>query len=152
MLRDIVYVYPSLLLETLERFDIEVPKDRGYIALLRFEVITPDSFMWRISIKNKIYYLYAEDYIRVLTDVQRIFSQYAEDTECQLIKAKRPLDFKSSDPVKDAYIYIPPNNVDDLMTYAVDSGHDFVFLAVTNEDSSDALFSDYAPRGFFVKY
>ena len=152
MLRNIVYAYPSLLLETLERFDIEVPEDSGYIALLRFEVITPDSFMWRISIKNKIYYLYAEDNIQELAELQRIFSQYTEDAKCQLIKAKRPLNFKSSKPVKGAHVYTPPNDVDDLMTYAVDSGHDFVFLAVTNEDASEALFSDHAPRGFFVKY
>lgn len=152
MLRDIVYSHSRSLLETLERFDIEVPKDRDYIALLRFEVITPDSFMWRISIKGKIYYLYAEDFIQELTDVQRIFSQYAKDTKCQLVKAKRPLDFNSSDPVKGALVYMPPDNVDDLMTYAVDSGYDFIFLAVTNEDASDALFSDHAPRGFSVKY
>lgn len=76
VLRDFVYTTDQrLLMHVLQRFGIVVPQGE-YIALLRFEVITPDSFIWRLGIGKHVYYLYAEDYIPGLDHVRKVVSSY----------------------------------------------------------------------------
>lgn len=146
MLRSFVY-QPSLdvVLETLGRFDLTLPE---YIAMVRFEVISPDSFMWRLLIGNDVYYLYAEDYIPGLDYVRLVFGQYIEDDEWSFVKPKTIIEFDDSTSVRSAITYQKPEDSDEMMQYAVNSGHDLVFLARSSEDSDDAQFSNLAPRGF----
>ena len=148
MLRDFEY-YPSEydIREILDRFDIELPE---YISLLRFEVITPDSFMWRLLIGDNVYYLYAEDYVPGLDHIKTTFDTYLEDSGREFVKPKSTIKFEDASPVTGATAYRKPSDADEMMQYTVDSGHDFVFLARSNEDTDNAQFSDSAPRGFSI--
>lgn len=146
MLRDFEYQpNASQIREILVRFNLDLPE---HIALVRFEVITPDSLMWRLLIGNNIYYLYAEDYVPSLTHVKTVFDQYIESHEWDFIEPRVTTTFTDAGPVKSATTYQEPDDSDDIMQYAVDSGYDFVFLARSNEDADNAQFSDWAPRGF----
>lgn len=146
MLQDFEY-RPHLvnLREVLDRFTIDLPE---YIALVRFEVITPDSFMWRILIGEGVYYLYAEDYVPDMDHVKSIFKKYLENDRWELVKPKSTIKFENSTPVKSAITYPEPDDSDEMMLYAIDSGPDFVFLVQSSEDAHNAPFSDSAPRGF----
>lgn len=146
MLRDFEYRSNEVNIRNiLGRFNIELSE---YIALLRFEVITPDSFMWRLLIGDSVYYLYAEDYVPGLGHVKAVFDKYLENDTWELMRAKSTVNFEDSPPVKGATTYKEPDDSDEMMQYAVDSGHDFVFLARSSENADNAQFSDSAPRGF----
>lgn len=146
MLRDFAY-NPDLnvLLAALVRFNVDLPKD---IAVVRFEVITPDSFMWRLLIGDGVYYLYAEDYIPSLGHVKSIFNKYLEDENWQFIKPRNVIDFEDASPVRTAAVYEKAEDSDEIMQCAIDSGHDLVFLVRATDRPDDAQFSDTAPRGF----
>jgi hypothetical protein len=146
MLRDFEYLRHSVnIRELLGRFDIDLPE---HIALVRFEVITPDSFMWRILIGKGVYYLYAEDYVPGIDHIKSVFNKYLENDKWELVKPKSTIKFEDATPVKGATTYQEPDDSDDMMRYAIDSGYDFVFLAHSSEDADNAQFSDFAPRGF----
>ena len=146
MLRDFEYHSNEInVRDTLSRFNIELSE---YIALVRFEVITPDSFMWRLLIGDSVYYLYAEDYVPGLGYVTSVFNKYLENDKWELVKPKSTIKFGDATPVQGATSYQEPDDSDEMMQYAVDSGHDFVFLARSSEDAGSAQFSDSAPRGF----
>jgi hypothetical protein len=146
MLRDFEYhPHKDLIPGILGRFNIELS---GIIALVRFEVITPDSFMWRLLIGDSVYYLYAEDYVPSLSHVKSIFNQYIENDGWSFVKPRAVIQFDDATPVKDATTYNKPDDSDDIMQYAVDSGYDLVFLVRSNENADNAQFSDSAPRGF----
>jgi hypothetical protein len=146
MLRDFEYRPTSdQIRDTLSRFDLELPE---YVALVRFEVITPDSFMWRFLIGNSIYYLYAEDYVPGLEHVKSVINKYLENDKWEFVKPKSTIKFEEATPVKGATTYEEPDNSEEMMKYAIDSGRDFVFLARSTEDANNAQFSDSAPRGF----
>jgi hypothetical protein len=136
-----------LIKDVLNCFDIKDTK----FSMLRFEVISPDSFMWRLLIGDRIYYLYAEDFIPSLEHVRHILDTYLNSGDWSLVKCKIPTDFTSSSPVKGAAVYKEPDDVSEIMKYAVDSGHDFVFLALSKEYHTNALFSKSSPRGFSNK-
>ena len=72
MLRDFMYSSNfHQICYILGQFDIPKPiKDNNVLTLLEFKVITPDSFLWRILIDNVVYYLYAEDFITSLDDIE----------------------------------------------------------------------------------
>ena len=91
MLRDFEY-HPrkNTISEILGRFDSAFSGDN---ALVRFEVITPDSFMWRLLINDGVYYLYAEDYVPSLDHATAIFNQYIENDGWILIKPKTVIQF-----------------------------------------------------------
>ncbi len=146
MLRDFLHK-PSLSVvhETVNRFDVEIIDG---IDILRFEVISPDSFMWRLQIDDNIYYLYAEDYVPGLGYISSVFSRYIENNEWSFVKPRKAIDFEDATPVLSARVYEKSDDSDDMMQYTVDSGYDFVFLAKSGEDADRALFSKSAPRGF----
>lgn len=135
------------ILEILSRFEIELPE---HIALVRFEVITPDSFMWRMLIGSNVYYLYAEDYVPGLKHIKVIFNRYLEKDDWSFVNPKTIIEFENSTPVKGASTYKKAEDADEMMKYAIDSGHDFVFLVRSSEDADDAQFSESAPRGFII--
>jgi hypothetical protein len=142
------FAYPAtddIVRQTLERFDIELP---DYFAIVRFEVISPDSFMWRLQIGDGLYYLYAEDYVPGLEHIRSVFNEYLENGGWSFVEPRKTIVFEDASPVQTAVTYQPPDDSDEMMRYAVDSGYDFVFLARSKENSDDAQFSAHAPRGF----
>jgi len=148
-LRDFVFLHDPLLVRTaVARFEVPPILEEHDIALLRFEMITPDSFMWRLALDNGVYYLYAEDYIPSLRYVQDIFSRYTESTSWEFVPPRQRLVFSASTPVRNATVYNEPEDADSITAVAIDSGPDFVFLARTAEDCGTASFSESAPRGF----
>jgi hypothetical protein len=150
MLRDFMFNQGSLseVIKELERFDLGVSQKEDRICLLKFEFITPDSFMWRILIKNKIYYLYAEDYIPSLEHVKNVISTYTQSRDWVFVPPREVKNFQDTSPVRGAAVYNEPIGSADIMQVSVDSGHDFVFLALSTENTEDAYFSETAPLGF----
>jgi len=148
MLRDFVYSpNAQIALDTLKQFDFTLPKEKGGVALTSFEVITPDSFIWRIY-AGDIYYLYAEDYVPGLGYISSVFERYLKSKEWEFVPIRNPRNFEQSSPVRQADVYNGPDDAEDMMEYAGESGYDFVFLVRSNEDPSWALFSDHAPQGY----
>ncbi len=145
MLRDFV-TNPSknYLVEVLNDFGV----DQSHLRVLRFEVISPDSFMWRLEMDSAIYYLFAEDYIPGLEYVRGVFNQYLQSSNWSFVRPATQRTFEESSPVKTATVYTPPNANDEFSIFATDSGHDLVFLCKSQEDYKDSLTSDVAPRGF----
>lgn len=123
------------ILEALSRFDIELP---ARITLVSFEVITPDSFLWRILIGDSVYYLYAEDYVPGLAYVKSIFSQYLGNENWEFIKPRIHIKFEDAKPVKAAFTYKKADDAGAMMRYAIDSGYDFVFLVRSSENPKQA--------------
>jgi hypothetical protein len=149
MLRDFVYnPDEKLIIEALKQFDFKVPTEKGGLALTRFEVLTPDSFMWRIF-ASEVYYLYAEDYVPGLQYITSVFNSYLDSKEWEFIKPRHVKKFEQSTPVLTANNYPKLPDGDEMMNYAAESGYDRVFLVRSKKEDPDwALFSDYAPRGY----
>ncbi len=137
------------ILRELDVFDIP-EKDSNSFSILRFELLTPDSFVWRLLIGKHVYYLYAEDFVSGLKYIIDTMAAYMDSTDFELVKVheKYRLTFEQASPVKNAYVYDKSDDADEMMQYAAASGCDFVFLAKSTEKSDDAYFSDEAPRGF----
>jgi hypothetical protein len=149
MLRNFIYnSNSSCIIDALERFGFKLSEKKFPITLLRFEVITPDSFMWRLLIAGSVYYMYAEDYVPGLDYIKNVFSSYLERNEWQFIEPIKKISFESASPVVKATVYQEPDDSEEIMRYAIDSGNDFIFLVKSFEDAGEAQFSDHAPRGF----
>ena len=144
MIRDFVYTLdPALIERVLSQFSIVVPNEKHTLALIEFQVITPDSFVWRFLIDGAVYYLYAEDYVQGLEDVRSKIGSYAtKDAALDFIKAKQQKEFDDTEPAKSAMVYKEPEDYDEMKHFTVDSGYDFVFLCKSSEDASRALFND----------
>jgi len=141
MLRNFQYdPQASHITEVLERFNLDYSSRESHLDVLRFEVLSPDSFMWKILIGNAVCYLYAEDYVSDVDYIKDVFNDYLESDKWDFIKPKQILKFESLGPVQRAEVYEKYNRADDLMQYAVDSGHDYVFLVKTLENPDDAHF------------
>lgn len=116
------------ILKILEQFGL---KDND-IKILKYECLSPDSFIWIFSSETGRYCLYAEDYVPSLDHVRKIIETHGmlneEDDEYELIEVKNPTLWDESSPVATADVYTPPDNNTEFMKYAVPSGHDFVFL------------------------
>ncbi len=143
MLRDFQYnPAADQIEEVLRRFKLDYAAEKSQLDVLRFEVIGPDSFMWKLFLGDAIYYLYAEDYVSGIDYIKDIFTDYLGHDKWDFVKPQHTIEFESASPVKGAAIYQKPERVDDLMDYAVDSGYDFVFMVKTLENPDDAHFSD----------
>ena len=132
----------SPLGQLLGRFELNLPKAAGSIAVLEFKVLTPDSFLWRLLIGESVYYLYAEDFIESMDDVRHKLTHLTKSSaSLELIEARERAEFEDSEPVKAATLYKTPSNKKELMKFAVSSGYDFVFLCKSSENSNDAYFN-----------
>lgn len=141
MLRDFQYnPEVSQLTDVLERFSLDYNSEKSSIDVLRFEVLSPDSFAWKLLLGNVIYYLYAEDYVPGLDYVKSIINEYTGSDKWNFVIPRQVVAFESTSPVKGADVYEKPEGADNLMRYAVDSGYDFVFLVKTLENPDDAHF------------
>lgn len=138
----------QVLTEALEKFSLPETKPFRF-QLVRFECISPDSFMWRLRIGDSIYYLYAEDFVEGLDDVKGKFADYMQTHDFELVPVRESAhsSFKESSPVMGASVYKEPADSERMMNFALPSGHYFAFLAQSREDSDWALFSDRAPGG-----
>jgi hypothetical protein len=122
--------YWSLIEEAIADF-ISVPPR---LALIGYDNLSPDSFIWKLYDGSKVYYLYAEDYVESLAYVRETLLEFADkDTAIDFLPVKKPLAFEDSSPNTSADIYKPPSGEYDFMRYATSSGYDFVFLAVSDE-------------------
>jgi len=141
MLRNFQYdPQASHINEVLERFNLDYGSQESHLDILRFEVLSPDSFMWKILLGNAVCYLYAEDYVSDLGYIKDVFNEYLKTDKWDFVKPKQTTAFESSSPVQGAEVYKKSERADDLMQYAVDSGYDFVFLVKTLENPDDAHF------------
>ena len=149
MIRDFQYNPDAkLIIETLQKFGFNLAHEKYPFSLLRFDVISPDSFMWRILIGEGVYYLYAEDYVSGLDYIKRTFQQYLEASDWEFVRPLKTVAFEDAGPVTRANVYAKADDSDAMMEYAVDSGYDFVFLVKSSEKPEDAQFSKHSPRGF----
>lgn len=146
MLRDFSYKpEPELIRTVLKQFSVEIPET---FTLLHFELLSPDSFMWRLRIGKSIYYLYAEDFVSDMDEIRANFGKLIGNNTWELVPAKTVRAFHDTSPVKGETVYKEPENVTEMMQYAVESGHDFVFLARSHEKIEDAYFSRSSPHEY----
>lgn len=94
----------------------------GFIAL------SPDSFVWQLSINGKTAYLYAEDYIPGLEHVKATLADLIGADSIQLAMIEHPSSWEEASPVVAAESYAQPADSAEIMKYAAQSGPDFVFL------------------------
>ncbi len=112
------------------------------ISLLKYEALTPDSFIWIINTESGRYCLYAEDYVpsieHVMMQMEDNRSQWNEHDTYELLPVVKRQDWHTSSPVASASTYEPPEQPEEFMKYAATSGFDFVFLAkVTNQPKTN---------------
>jgi hypothetical protein len=141
MLRDFQYnPTTTQLTDVLKRFSLDYNSAKSSIDLLRFEVLSPDSFVWKLLLGSVIYYLYAEDYIPSLDHVKNVINDYVGNNKWDFVAPQQVIAFESASPVKGADVYQKTERANQLMEYAVDSGYDFVCLVKTLENPDDAHF------------
>lgn len=102
------------------------------LKLLKYECITPNSFIWVLSLNGRRFCLIAEDYVPSLEHIKKAMKIHCnlneENDEYKLVKAKSLVSWSRSSPVIAADTYKPPINQTEFVQYAVPSGYDFVFL------------------------
>lgn len=131
MLRDYQYSENWRLLDKAIEAFIDLP-DR--LSLVGFQVLSPDSFLWKIFDGENIYYLYAEDYVPSLDHVTaQIQDFWPDEIELEFLPVKNPKAFEDTSPNKSAVIYKPPKDEYEFAKYAWPSGYDFVFLLKSAE-------------------
>ena len=141
MLREFQYNPSSdQIAGVLKRFNLDSTSETSGLDILKFELLSPDSFVWKLLLGNVVYYLYAEDYISGIEYVKDVITDYVGNVKWDFVTAKEIQDFDSSSPVESAEVYKKPERADDLMKYAVSSGYDFVFLVKTLENPDEARF------------
>ena len=133
MLRDFQYDIPEKFIKILPLFDLNLKGRKVRISLLKFEVLSPDSFFWNFTLDDEEFYLYAEDAILSFNYIKETLQEIVGHNSWELVKCTNPKPFNESSPVAAARFYKEPDDADELMQYAVDSGYDFVFLARKNK-------------------
>ena len=122
----------DLIVDALKKFAIETKE----ISLLKYESLTPDSFIWYLSImeegKSRHYCIYAEDFIpsleHVATTMNGNLPVWSFEDAYELVPVKKRQKWEEATPVKMADTYPSPKETAELMKYASTSGFDFVFL------------------------
>jgi len=121
----------------LARFGIKVEK----ISLLKYEALTPDSFIWFFNAgdesKRYEYCLYAEDFVTNLDHVIETMNSNSPvwdgEAKFALVKVLQPSKWDEASPVKGATVYQRPKKPVEFMKYATSDGYDFVFLGQSKE-------------------
>ena len=131
MLRDYEYTENWRLLDQALEMFIELPPR---LSLVGHQVLSPDSFLWKIFDGEKVYYLYAEDYVPSLEHVKKeIQSFWPDKLELEFVPLKNTAALEDSTPYRSAQVYRPPEKEYEFMQYAGQSGYDFVFLLKSDE-------------------
>lgn len=116
------------LVKKIEQFGVSPDK----LRLLKFEVLTPDSFIWLLASNDSRLCIYAEDFVPSLEHVQKAMEKYGvlndEDDKYKLVEVTNSTRWDESSPVISSDIYSLPADREEFMKYALPSGYDFVFL------------------------
>ncbi len=116
------------LIDIAKQFGLDVAD----LKLLKYEILSPDSFIWFFTAKGH-YCLYAEDFVHSLDLVSKTIHDNLPseswDDKFELLQVKSPQKWEEASPVTSADTYEPPKDKDEFMKYAGTSGYDFVFLA-----------------------
>lgn len=128
----------KLVLSLLMQFDVKAEK----ISLLKYEALTPDSFIWIFNTGSGRYCLYAEDYVPSIEYVKKQMdakrSEWDSDDQYELLHVSHHQEWGKASPVATATTYQPPEKPEEFMQYAATSGFDFVFLAkVINQPTTN---------------
>lgn len=135
MLRDYQYNENWRLLDKAIESFIDLP-DR--LSLIGFQVLSPDSFLWKIFDGKNIYYLYAEDYVPSLDHVTaQIKDFWPNEIKLEFLPVKKQVAFEDSGPNRTSESYSPPKDEYEFTKYAWPSGYDFVFLLKSSETIAD---------------
>lgn len=122
------------IIKILDSFDVKA-KD---FTLLKYEALTPDSFIWVIVVNGERYCLYAEDFVQSLKHIREAMHEHGfiegETDKYELVPVKSPQDWNEASPVKAASTYEEPEDKEDFVQYAATSGFDFVFLGKSTLD------------------
>lgn len=117
----------KLIAETFADFGFKDIK----IGIVRFEALTPDSFIWYIGGTKVSFCLYAEDFVSSLDHVLKTMHANRPDWNCEvkyeLQRVLKNVEFEKASPVTAAHTYPKPKDVKNFMKYAAPSGFDFVF-------------------------
>lgn len=127
----------ELLAQYLKQFGLDAEE----VHLVKYEELSPDSFIWYLLVKEKDNYVadkycfYAEDYVPGLDHVLEVVNENIPTWQQEIgskytdfIEVTKPVNWHEADPVKNASVYQPPEKDHDFMNYAYPSGYDFVFL------------------------
>ncbi len=134
MLRDFQYnPQKQQITEVLQAFDLDFMSEKSYLDLVRYELLSPDSFMWKLVKGGIVYYLYAEDYVSSLQYVKDVFNEYIGSNKWDFVLVRDGLELDASDKAEGAL---------EFAQYSVISGYDYVFLAKTLESPDDAHFPE----------
>ncbi len=79
------YGFNSQLKIILEKFELG---DSKFVDVKSFNMLTPDSFLWRLRMIDLTYYLYAGDYFPNLQHVRKIILAETDATEGEFVKVK----------------------------------------------------------------
>lgn len=124
MLRDWTYVSKEMH-EVLNQFE---GIDSSDAQITSYKLLSPDSFLWRLKIGKRVYYLYAEDYIPSMDHVRKQLEDFTHGTSGEFVMAKKPDTFEEHAPVKSAVTYKEPEDWPEVSKYSVGSEYDSVFL------------------------
>ena len=112
------------LMEMLAEFGVAPTK----LSLLKYETITPDSYIWIFNADDDRYCLYAEDYVveldEVTTQIKSHGWTWVPDEQYELIPRSEE-SLKVDSIKKDD----PSRRSEEFTKYAARSGSDYVFLA-----------------------
>ena len=116
------------LVKIIEQFGVSSAE----LKLLKFEALTPDSFIWLLANNGGRICIYAEDFVSSLDHVQKAMEKYGvlndEDDRFEFAQVNNPTIWDESSPVASSDTYSPPADRGEFMKYALPSGYDFVFL------------------------
>jgi hypothetical protein len=130
MLRDEATGSPALH-AALEKFDMG---DETLLSVKQFQSLSPDSFIWLLECSERMYYLYAGDFVESLEQITDTIRLASNGTPGELVKVLRPTPFEEMSPVTANTVYEKPDDYDDKIAhYAAESGYDFVFLFRTEQ-------------------
>lgn len=131
MLRDYIHTENWRLLDQALEMFIELPPR---LSLVGEQVLSPDSFLWKIFDGETVYYLYAEDYVPSLEHVkEEVQSFWPDKLELKFMPLKNAVALEDSTPFRSAQTYRPPEKEYEFMKYAGQSGFDFIFLLKSDE-------------------
>ena len=128
MLRDYFYGTKAIMdiLLQFEGIDFDHYKD---IMTQLAKPLSPDSFIWKLSVNGQRYYLYAEDFLENIQHVYREIEKIAGEGSGELVPVKQQTEFDDLAAVKSVAVYKEPDDYEtEMKKYAASSGYDLVFL------------------------
>ena len=115
----------------LEQFELG---DETLLDVLLFRALGNESFLWQLRCSDRIYYLYATDFVESLEQVTSTLAVVTDGMPGELVPVSKPMVFEEAAPVTSSSVYEKPDDFDTKIAhYATESGYDFVFLYRTEQ-------------------